>query len=80
MPSQDNVSHYDVMPSLLSLIGLNPQYCEDLAGQSLFDYQDSPREAVLSTVHRGESGIGVCLIGEGRKVKFSFPGPWTTHL
>ena len=76
VPSQDNVSHYDVMPSLLNLIGLNPKYYEDLAGQSLFDYQDSPREAVLSTVHRGESGIGVCLIGEGRKVKFSFPGPW----
>jgi len=80
VPSQDNVSHYDVMPSLLNLIGLNPKYYEDLAGQSLFDYQDSPREAVLSTVHRGESGIGVCLIGEGRKVKFSFPGPWSTSV
>jgi len=80
VPSQDNVSHYDVMPSLLNLIGLNPKYYEDLAGQSLFDYQDSPREAVLSTVHRGESGIGVCLIREGRKVKFSFPGPWSTSV
>ena len=80
VPSQDNVSHYDVMPSLLNLIGLNPKYYEDLAGQSLFDYQDSPREAVISTVHRGESGIGVCLIGEGRKVKFSFPGPWSTSV
>ena len=80
LPAQDNVSHYDVMPSLLNLIGLDPKYYEDLAGQSLFDYQDSPREAVLSTVHRGESGIGVCLIGEGRKVKFSFPGPWSTSV
>ena len=79
-PAQDNVSHYDVMPSLLNLIGLEPKYYEGLAGQSLFDYPESPREAVLSTVHRGESGIGVCLIGEGRKVKFSFPGPWSTNV
>ena len=78
LPSHSNVSHYDIMPSIMDLIGLDSRYYDGLAGQSLFLYNDSPREAVLSTVHRGESGIGFCLVGEGTKVKFSFPGPWST--
>ena len=48
------------------------------SGQFVLLYDDSPREVVLSTVHRGESGIGFCLVGNKSKVKFSFPGPWST--
>ena len=77
-PSHTNVSHYDIMPSVLDLIGLESKFYDKLAGQSVFLYDDSPREVVLSTVHRGESGIGFCLVGNKSKVKFSFPGPWST--
>ena len=79
LPSHTNVSHYDIMPSVMDLIGLDSKFYNGLAGQSLFLYNDSPREAVLSTVHRGESGIGFCLVGGKTKVKFSFPGPWSTE-
>ncbi|MAB60743.1 MAG: hypothetical protein CMO46_09440 [Verrucomicrobiales bacterium] len=77
-PSHTNVSHYDIMPSVLNLIGLESKFYDKLAGQSVLQYGDSPREVVLSTVHRGESGIGFCLVGNKSKVKFSFPGPWST--
>ena len=79
LPSHTNVSHYDIMPSVMDLIGVDSKFYSGLAGQSLFLYNDSPREAVLSTVHRGESGIGFCLVGGKTKVKFSFPGPWSTE-
>jgi len=80
MPAHTNVSHYDVMPSILELIGLEPRFYEELSGQSLLRYRDKPREAVISTVHRGETGIGLCVVRGERKVKFTFPGPWSTRV
>lgn len=80
MPAHDNVSHYDVMPSILELIGLDPRFYESLSGQSLLRYQEEPREAVISTVHRGETGIGLCMVRGERKVKFSFAGPWSMKV
>ena len=74
LPAHDNVGHYDVMPSILDLIGLEPKFYESLSGQSLLRYREDPREVVISTVHRGETGIGLCLIRGERKVKFSFAG------
>ncbi len=79
LPSHTNVSHYDVMPSILELIGLDPMFYEELSGQSLLRYRENPREAVISTVHRGQTGIGLCMVRGERKVKFSFPGPWSTR-
>ena len=80
LPSHTNVSHYDVMPSILELIGLDPMFYEELSGQSLLRYRENPREAVISTVHRGQTGIGLCLVRGERKVKFSFPGPWSSGV
>ena len=80
LPAQNNVSHYDVMPSILELIGLEPRFYESLSGQSLLRYREHPREAVISTVHRGATGIGLCMVRGERKVKFSFPGPWSMRV
>ena len=80
LPAHDNVGHYDVMPSILDLIGLEPRFYESLSGQSLLRYRENPREVVISTVHRGETGIGLCLIRGERKVKFSFAGPWSMKV
>ena len=78
-PAHQNVSHLDVMPSLLELIGLEPKFYEQLSGQSLLRYPEGPREVVISTVHRGETGIGLCLIRGDRKAKFAFGGAWSTR-
>ncbi|MED5586296.1 MAG: sulfatase-like hydrolase/transferase [Verrucomicrobiota bacterium] len=80
LPAHDTVSHYDVMPSILDLIGLEPRFYESLSGQSLLRYREDPREVVISTVHRGETGIGLCLVRGERKVKFSFAGPWSMKV
>lgn len=80
LPAHTNVSHYDVMPSILELIGLEPKFYEELSGQSLLRYRDNPREAVISTVHRGETGIGLCVVRGERKVKFTFPGSWSMRV
>ena len=75
MPAHNNVSHYDVMPSILELIGLEPKFYES-AFRSITPALPvrNPREAVISTVHRGETGIGLCMVRGERKVKFSFAG------
>lgn len=79
-PPQTVVSHMDVMPSLLELIGLEETFYEGLSGRSLLRYSEQPREVVLSTVHKGESNIGLCFIGEERKAKFGFSGLWSTSV
>ncbi len=79
LPAQTNVTHLDVMPSVLELIGLEPKFYKGLSGQSLLRDHGAPREAVISTVHRGETGIGLCLVRGDRKVKFAFGGPWSTR-
>ena len=36
LPSHTNVSHYDIMPSVMDLIGLDSKFYNGLAGQYLF--------------------------------------------
>lgn len=77
-PRQTLVSHMDVMPSVLDALGLDPRYFQGLAGYSVLS--DHPGEALLSTRWPGKSGIGVCLVADGKKANFKATKLWLDRI
>ncbi len=71
---QRQVSHLDVMPSLLDMLGLDAKFTAALSGDSVL--REHPGETFISTIHRGTSNVGVCLIKDGVKANFTFRGLW----
>jgi len=78
-PPQRQVSHLDVMPSILDMLGLDEKYTANLSGHSVLD-ENHPGETVISTIHRGMSNVGVCIIKDGTKANFTFRGLWDGGL
>ncbi len=79
-PPQTNVTHLDLMPSVLHMIGLDAKFYQPLSGRSLLDYGGPPREAVVSTYNRGLNGTGLCLISGDTKAKFTFGRFWSHRV
>lgn len=83
-PAQKQVSHLDVMPSVLEALGLDEKYYRNLAGHSVLG--EHPGESLLATIWSGVSGVGVCMIKDGVKanlaIKSLLPGgvPESLHL
>ena len=73
-PRQKQVTHLDIMPSVLDALGLEERYFENLAGNSTL--RKHPGEALLSTRWPGKSGIGVCFIKDGVKANFAAKALW----
>ncbi len=73
-PTQQQVTHLDVMPSVLDALGLDEKYFENLAGHSVL--RDHPGEALLSTRWPGKSNIGVCFVKNGLKANFAAKALW----
>ena len=73
-PPQQQVSHLDIMPSLLDMLDLDDKFTSNLSGNSVL--REHPRETVISTIHRGMSNVGVCIIKDGTKANFTFRGLW----
>ncbi|MFT5105923.1 MAG: hypothetical protein ACI8XO_001224 [Verrucomicrobiales bacterium] len=71
---QHQVSHLDIMPSLLDMLGLDEKYITNLSGNSVL--REHPGETVISTIHRGTSNVGVSIIKDGVKANFTFQGLW----
>ena len=70
---QRQVSHLDIMPSVLDMLGLDDKYLANLSGNSVL--REHPGETVISTIHRGMSNVGVCLIKDGTKAELHLPRP-----
>lgn len=77
-PPQKQVTHLDVMPSVLDALGLDEKYFEDLAGHSTL--RPHPGEALLSTRWPGKSDIGVCFIKDGKKANFEAKALWRAGI
>ncbi len=73
-PSQELVTHLDIMPSILDALGLEERYFENLAGSSLL--RQHPGETLLSSLWAGTSGVGVVLIKDGLKANFAASRLW----
>jgi hypothetical protein len=73
-PAQQQVTHLDVMPSVLDALGLDEKYFENLAGHSVL--REHPGEALLSTRWPGKSEIGVCFVKNGLKANFAAKALW----
>lgn len=71
---QQQVSHLDIMPSVLDMLGLDDKYSANLSGNSVL--REHPHETIISTIHRGMSNVGVCIIKDGTKANFTFRGLW----
>lgn len=75
---QRQVSHLDIMPSIIDMLGLDDQFSAHLSGNSVL--REHPGETVISTIHRGMSNVGVCIIKDGTKANFTFRGLWEGGL
>ena len=75
---QQQVSHLDIMPSILDMLGLEDKYLSHLSGNSVL--REHPNETVISTIHRGMSNVGICIIKDGIKANFTFRGLWEGGL
>lgn len=71
-PAQKQVSHLDVMPSVLEALGLDEKYYRNLAGHSVLG--EHPGESLLATIWSGTSGVGMCMIKDGVKANFKIRG------
>ena len=71
---QRQVSHLDIMPSVLDMLGLDKKFTDHLSGNSVL--REHPGETVISTIHRGTSNVGVCIIKDDVKANFTFRGLW----
>lgn len=77
-PAQKQVSHLDVMPSVLDALGLEERFFKKLAGHSTL--REHPGETFLSTRWPGKSDIGVCLVKDGVKANFKAHRLWLDGL
>jgi hypothetical protein len=66
------------MPSILDMLGLDDKFAANLSGNSVL--REHPGETVISTIHRGMSNVGVCIIKDGTKANFTFRGLWEGGL
>ena len=78
-PAHTSASHLDVMPSLMSAVGIPEEAIRGLAGTNLLN-DDGLHTAISSTAYPGNSGVTMALRRGGYEATFSWGQYWEAHV
>ena len=73
------VSHLDVMPSLLDMLGAAPETSAKMAGKSLLKKEEF-HTVIAATAYAGQTGETLILRRDGYRATFSWPQYWDARV